>query len=77
MTYREYEGMFYWYQCKARRVDTYVSEPEYMDAMQHRYRITRVATAMMDYFNDGRFVFDTPESLAAFYRWVRNMRMKV
>ena len=43
MSYREHDGLYYWYHVtKPRQVDTYVSEAEYMDAMKHRYRITRV-----------------------------------
>lgn len=75
---RYYDGMYYF--CKVnwdKDKDTYVSEPAYVDIMKDHYRVNSVGKEFEDAFNAGVCAFDCAETLFSFFRWLRNMRMRV
>ena len=78
MGIRQYNGMYYF--CKVawdKDKETYVSEPQYVDIMKDQYRVNSMGTDMEDLFNAGLCAFDNANTLNAFFRWIRNMRMRV
>lgn len=76
--YRYYKGKFYY--CKVApdiTKDTLVGEPEYVDANANRRRDTQIPKLHEERFNNGLCVFDRPETLTAFFRWVRACRTRI
>lgn len=75
---RAYDGK--WYFCKTKpnlSVPCCVSEPEYIDERKNHYRNPKACVDLEAMFNSGRCVFDRPETLNAFYRWLRKSRMRI
>lgn len=78
MGFREYDGMFYF--CKIRpdySKETAVSEPANIDFSKNQWRTPRYNQFFEDIFNSALCVFDTPETLNAFLRWLRHNRNKI
>ena len=75
---RYYNGMYYFSKVNwDKDKDTYVSEPQYVDIMKDHYRVAQVGQDLEQWFNAGRCAFDNANTLMAFFRWLRNMRMRV
>lgn len=78
MSYREYNGKLYF--CKVnvdKDVDTYVSEPAYVDINKKHFRYQGLNQEFEDAFNMGICVFDNVNTLNAFYRWLRHNRQRL
>ena len=78
MGYRRYNGMLYF--CKVKPnfdVETYVSEPAYIDINKKHYRYDAFNKEFEDYFNLGICAFDSAQTLNAFFRWMRHNRQRV
>ena len=78
MSYRVYNGNYYF--CKVNcclDVDTYVSEPAYVDLNKNHFRYQQLSNEFEDLFNSGRCIFDNAQTLNAFYRWLRHNRQRV
>lgn len=75
LAFRYVDGLLYWVKAKPNySVDTYVSEPEYIDLERRHWRRMDIAKSFEDAFNNGSCVFDTGDSLLTFLRWIRHMR---
>ena len=78
MGFREYDGMFYF--CKIKpdyNKETAVSEPSYIDFTKNHWRTPKYNQFFEDIFNSALCVFDTPETLNAFLRWLRHNRNRI
>lgn len=76
--FRVCDGHYYWVQVKPDLGKiTYVSEPEYIDMTRNHYRDVTIYKVMEDMFNAGKCVFDSADTLQAFYRFLRNSRTRV
>lgn len=72
---RAYEGRLYWSHVKHdRTVRCYTSEGQYVDYDANTFRHKATSEAIEQLFNDGRCVFDSPETLGSFMRYLRNNR---
>lgn len=75
---RKYSGELYFcHTSPSYEYDTYVSEPEYIDIRRRHFRPKSVIPSFEDYFNSGICVFDTPDTLMAFMRWLRHSRQRI
>lgn len=75
---RKYEGLWYFAKTKPNlSVATCVSEPEYIDERRNHYRNPKVCGDLEAMFNSGKCVFDRAETLNAFYRFLRQSRMRI
>lgn len=78
MSYRVYDGKYYFTKVNVNfDVDTYVSEPAYIDLNKKHYRYQALSTEFEEMFNLGICVFDNAQTLNAFYRWLRHNRQRV
>lgn len=78
MGFREYDGMFYF--CKIKpdySKETAVSEPANIDFHKNQWRTPKYNQFFEDIFNSALCVFDTPETLNAFLRWLRHNRNRI
>ena len=78
MGIRDYDGKLYFSKNRPdTSKDTFVSEPQYIDFTKRHFRTTDYTKAFEAAFNNGLCVFDKPETLNAFLRWLRHMRMRI
>lgn len=72
---RSYNGLLYWSKVTHdRSIKTITSEGQYVDYEQNTFRNKPTNQALEDVFNNGLCVFDTPETLNAFMRFLRHNR---
>ena len=77
-SYRNYNGCFYF--CKIRpnfSIPTYVDKPEYVDLGIKHYRYPNLTKTYETYYNTGRCIFDSNETLMHFQAWLWNLRKRV
>ena len=75
---RDYDGKLYFSKNRPdTSKDTFVPEPQYIDFTKRHFRTTDYTKAFETAFNNGLCVFDKPETLNAFLRWLRHMRMRI
>lgn len=78
MGYRVHDGQMYWSKTKPRSdIETYVSEAAYIDASKKRFRDPSLSPQIEKYFNEGRCIFDSPETLVALQRWLFHNRQRI
>ena len=78
MGYRGYEGQLYWTRIKPRAgIETYTSDPEYIDPERLQFRDPGLSKRVEGWFNNGRCVFDSPETLTMFQRWLFHNRKRL
>ena len=78
MGYRQFEGTLYWFKTKPRDdIETFVSEPEYIDYERKQFRDPYLARQIEERFNDGHCAFDSPETLVALLRWLYHCRKRI
>lgn len=78
MGFREHGGMFYFTKIKPDvNKETAVSEPAYIDFTKNQWRTPKYNQFFEDIFNSALCVFDTPETLNAFLRWLRHNRNRI
>ena len=78
MGYRVHDGQMYWTKVKPRTdIETYVSEAAYIDASKKRFRDPSLSPQIEKYFNEGRCIFDSPETLVALQRWLFHNRQRI
>lgn len=56
---------------------TYVSEPEFINLEKRHFRDPNKCSALEQLFNEGKLVFDTVQTLNAFYRFIKNSRRRL
>lgn len=75
MGVRIYDGKFYFAKVNHNKnVETYVSEPEYIDFETRHLRIKSVGIEFQNHFNAGLCIFDSMNTYYAFFRWIINLR---
>ena len=78
MGYRVCNGSMYWTRTRPRTdIETYVSEAAYIDASKKRFRDPSLSPQIEKYFNEGRCIFDSPETLVALQRWLFHNRQRI
>lgn len=78
MGYRVCNGSMYWTRTRPRTdIETYVSEAAYIDASKKRFRDPSLSPQIEKYFNEGRCIFDSPETLIALQRWLFHNRQRI
>ena len=78
MGYRKFDGCLYWTQIRPRPdLEVYVSEPEYIDIGKLHFRDVGLTRQIEQWFNDGRCIFDSPDTLVALQRWLFNNRKRI
>lgn len=58
-------------------IDTYVSEPAYIDIRRRHYRNAKMGVELEEMFNNAQCAFNSPETLTAFLRFIRHLRGRV
>lgn len=75
---RSYAGKLYFEKVNWNRdIDTYVSEPAYVDINKKHFRYQGLSKEFEDWFNAGICIFDNAQTLNAFYRWLRHNRQRL
>lgn len=78
LSYRQVGDLLYWTQVKPRTdIETYVSEPEYIDVQKKCFRDPSLSPQIERFFNEGKCVFDSPDSLVALQRWLFHNRKRI
>lgn len=78
MNFRFYNGIMYWTKVNPNYdLDTYVSEPSYIDITRKHWRRIDISRELEDCFNVGMCAFDSGETLLAFMRWIRHLRGRI
>lgn len=76
--YRLYDGCLFWTQIRPRSDrEVYVSEPEYIDIKRLHFRDLSLTRQIEAFFNDGRCIFDSTDTLVALQRWLFNNRKRI
>lgn len=75
--FRIFEGRYYFTRIKhASGKTVFVSEKEYIDIDEKHFRRKELASLLEDAFNKGLCIFDSTNTLMAYYRWLINNRKR-